>query len=376
MKKTLFISFIPVESSESAAIRNRNLIVGLDKLGYAVDVITPRSKGRYLFGTDVTMIYLNNEWPASSESAGKDSVTTKGKTILKGIYHKVSIYGSTLKYLKYVDLNALPAKKYDFVISSSDPVTSHLAVPKLKRQGLVFDKWIQYWGDPYMGDITRQNVYPEAFLKYIERSLQKDADKIVYVSPFTLENQKKLYPKYASRYCFLPIAYSGTEMYSGYINGPLKIGYFGAYKSEVRNILPLYQACKKMEQQVELYIVGNSDLKLESCSNVRCFHRMEPDELRHYEDLCDVFVCLLNLKGNQLPGKLYHCAGTNKPILVIVDGDNKEEIIKYLDGFHRFILANNDEASICRVLNDPELKQPAKPCTLLSPESIAADFLS
>ncbi len=55
-------------------------------------------------------------------------------------------------------------------------------------------------------------------------------------------------------------------------------------------------------------------------------------------------VCILNKSGTQIPGKLCNYAGTNKTILVLVDGDCGKEIQSYFKKFNIYIFVNNKES--------------------------------
>ncbi len=48
----------------------------------------------------------------------------------------------------------------------------------------------------------------------------------------------------------------------------------------------------------------------------------------------------------QIPGKIYHLAGTNKKIIIILDGENEEGILKYLRSFNRFYFCKNNTQDI------------------------------
>jgi translation initiation factor 2 beta subunit (eIF-2beta)/eIF-5 len=45
-------------------------------------------------------------------------------------------------------------------------------------------------------------------------------------------------------------------------------------------------------------------------------------------------------------------SSTNKPILVIMDGENEENIEKYLRSFKRFHICKNDQKSIEKAINE------------------------
>ena len=146
---------------------------------------------------------------------------------------------------------------------------------------------------------------------------------------------------------FVPTPAIKPILYPACQNNVFMIGYFGAYESHIRDIMPLYKACEALGKEVFLTVVGNSDLKLENKDNIEIRGRMDVNEL---EKNADLLICLLNKKGTQIPGKLYFNAATNKRVLVIVDGDRQDEMIEFLKKFDRFYICHNDFSSIVESL--------------------------
>ena len=103
---------------------------------------------------------------------------------------------------------------------------------------------------------------------------------------------------------------------------------------------------------MQLNICGATDLKLESMNNIKILPRQNLSIIREYEKKSDVLICLCNKKGTQIPGKIYHYAATNKPILIILDGENKDKLKKYFESFNRFILCENNIESISNIINN------------------------
>ena len=103
------------------------------------------------------------------------------------------------------------------VISTSDPKTSHLFVKKLIEEGLKYGKWVQHWGDPLSGDITSSLIFPQSYIRKVEKNMISKADKIVYVSHFTAEMQKNNYPKFNELLSILE-KYNGRSGCTSYID--------------------------------------------------------------------------------------------------------------------------------------------------------------
>ena len=70
------------------------------------------------------------------------------------------------------------------------------------------------------------------------------------------------------------------------------------------------------------------------------------NEADQAESNADVLVCICNLRGTQIPGKIYYLTNYLKPIIVIVDGEYKEELKDYFESMNRFIVCENNENAI------------------------------
>lgn len=362
--KILYISTEPLEYNSSANISNIAILKGLISLGCEISTLTtkPEVNSACLDNTLNQLIFKERFWlergKLHSQFTSKKDVT-KGnskksiKSIIKRIIYKsymaTFIYDPKKSAIKSLN-NTTVKGEFDIIISASDPKSSHLLAKKLiELKPNIGRTWIQYWGDPFAIDIATKRVWPKFIIKLVEKRLIKDADKIIYVSPLTLEEQRKNYPKYANKMEFLPLPYIEAIEYEnkGRHNGNLEMGYFGAYNSKIRDIKPLYNIIK--ESGVKLDICGDSDLQLESCENICIEKRIPYKEVQEKEGKVDVLVCICNKKGTQIPGKLYYYAATNKPILVLLDGES-EKIKTYLSQYNRFLICENKEEDIKKML--------------------------
>jgi len=171
-------------------------------------------------------------------------------------------------------------------------------------------------------------------------------DKILYVTPITVTNQKKYYPENANKmdWCPLPAYY---EREYPKTNNPKKIyGYFGQYFPKVRNLEPFYRAAK--EKEILVNIFGDPADLFESTKNIHIQPRVGLNELEEVENITDVLVFVANLKGGQIPGKIYQYSATNKTILFILDGAAEEQkiLIDYFKKFKRYVFCENNVQSI------------------------------
>ncbi|MBR2327688.1 MAG: hypothetical protein IKA51_03595 [Clostridia bacterium] len=335
-------------------LRALAVVKGLIEKGFKVDMLTLQTSAthvvnekEYDFLKDVNIIYANpNKAYNSIVSGAKTGLKQNAVKVLRKIYHTFSLYNYTGAIAKNIKIDILPSKEYEYVVAVSDPKTTHIAAKRLIEQGLTCNKLIEYWGDPLYGDITNKSIYPRFVYKIIEKNFLKIADKIVYTSPFTLEQEQRLYPKYRDKMIFTPTAYLEEKIYPEN-EGVFTVGYYGAYPSNVRNIIPLYDACAQMGNTVALNIVGNSDLTLEETENIKVYPR---GDISSFEAKTDLFVCVLNKSGTQIPGKLYHYAAYNKPVLVIEDGDFAEQMHGFIESFNRYYTCRNRKEDIIEAI--------------------------
>lgn len=265
-------------------------------------------------------------------------------------------------------VECLPSSKYDVIISSSNPYSSHRAVSRLIQKGIKANQWIEYWGDPLSNDVSRTNLVPEFILRHLEYNLLKDADKVVFVSPLTMEYEKRVHCDIKKKMSWLPIPYLNITSYQ---SGEY-ISYFGDYYKKNRNIMPLYEALVEFGRPS--IIAGDGDCEIESQGNVKVYPRCN---IRPFVEKTRVLVVVLNKQGTQIPGKFYHCAGSSVPVLVICDGSIVNDVKKYFSSYEKYWFCENSKNSIKEALLqiDSEYRL-SEPINDFRPEKIAIDFLS
>lgn len=384
----LFVTLFALETNTSVTKSNYGIIQGLMHLGHSVTLLMPEIDQGVSYFDDslelngITIERIKNEnvgQQIASHSAQATGIKKKLLSIARIVYGKCRIFDRTKALLSEAKHFSGFDKYYDIVISTSDPKTSHLFVKELIKCGLKYGKWIQHWGDPLAGDISKNNIYPNFYVEKIERRMIESADKVVYVSPFTLEAQEKRYSKERQKLSFVPLPCDECESENvEYTQSELlNIVYLGDYSSHIRDIIPLYTACSKMDF-VKLTIAGNTDVKLKESENIRIFPRVPQAQAKELENQADVIVSIGNLSGNQIPGKLYYSASGNKHIVVAIDGDNKAEMKRYLDSFNRFICCENTVESLTTALTtlkdmpEPKYETPKR----LLPMNIAREIIS
>lgn len=268
-------------------------------------------------------------------------------------------------------------KHYDLVISNSSPAASHkLASILIKKRNIHYKRWIQIWEDPWYHDL-----YGGHSIKILqeEDSLLKAGEEILYVSPLTLYYQKKHFPKYAQKMGFIPLPSMLIGNRENEITSEISFGYFGDYYSHTRNLKPFYDAL--LRTGMKGYIYGDSDIALSPSSNIDVSGRVTLDVLEKVQDRTSVLIHLCNLRGGQIPGKIYHYSATSKPILFILDGNEEEKNIlkKYFGKYHRYIFCENNENEITKAILSIAKnldKYYGEPVEAFYPKNVVSSFIN
>lgn len=287
----------------------------------------------------------------NTKTSGLRSLIGRAKSFVLSLYGAHGIYATFARKAKafYCDT------EFDYVLSISTPPASHLLAYNLLKAGRIKGKhWIQIWEDPWYTDAYgfsgKDSIYRE------EKRLLSFAEKICYVSPLTLENQKRLYPESADKMYWqpLPFYYKAEETPSH--EGPNRYGYFGDYVPAARNLAPFYEAAK--QTGIEVNICGNPSNLFAPTEAIHIHPRLPLQKLKPIEDSTNVLIFLCNRKGGQIPGKIYQYSATDKTILFIMDGTQEEQAVlkDYFGKFNRYVFCLNTAEDIARAIRDIEEK--------------------
>ena len=362
MSRIAVILTNPWEYNTSSMLRCRTIICALADSGHKVICFTPFPEYDNLYYVHSSIEHDNIELirfgkqksPSNQDNRNNNRVLRKRiSSIVRFFVRKVDVFGSSLLLLPYRSSisSRISKEKVDCIISFSDPMTAHMIGKYCKKKNPCV-KYIQQWGDPLAADTIAKTAQPVWVRKLIEKSMIKLANRVYYVSPFTLEEQKKLYPKQSEKMRFLPtpsLPYCEIDNTSNHEG--IVMGYFGSYNSKARNILPLYEAARKVND-LTLYIIGDSDVKLESAENIRIIPRVSKEDLDSYIQQVDVIICLMNKKGNQIPGKVYHDASSTKDILLIKDGEYGDSIQLFFEKYNHYTFVENNVTAISTAFED------------------------
>lgn len=285
--------------------------------------------------------------PSVTNSAGgSGGITQKIKSILLSMYGIHGIYATFVRKAQRFRSDV----DYDYILSISTPVTSHLLTHNLLKAGHIHGKhWIQIWEDPWHSDVYGFNGSDK--IRREEQRLLSFAQKVCYVSPLTLKNQQQKYPESAHKMFWQPLPfYYQSDDVAAAAFGTNRYGYFGDYAPAARNLAPFYEAAK--ETGIEVNICGNPSNLFASTESIHIHPRLPLDQLKPIEDSTNVLIFLCNRKGGQIPGKIYQYSATNKTILFIMDGTEDEQVVlkEFFGKFNRYVFCQNTKEDIARAI--------------------------
>ena len=286
-----------------------------------------------------------------SQSGRKQGIisrlVSKLKSFVLSLYGVHGIYSTFVRKAKHFRSGT----HYDYVLSLSTPVASHLLAHKLlKKRNVCANHWVQIWEDPWYIDAYGINDNKKVFNE--ERRLLSFAEKVCYVSPLTLRNQQKLFPESAHKMYWQPLPYYYKDEAPVAVPAkPTVYGYFGDYAPAARNLEPFYEAAKKTG--IIVNICGRPNNLFPSTENIHIHPRLPLVQLKPLEDKTNVLIFLCNRKGGQIPGKIYQYSATEKTILFIMDGTEEEKQVlhDFFAPFRRYVFCENTVESITSAIH-------------------------
>ncbi len=281
------------------------------------------------------------------KSAGKSGIKRKIKDFILSLYGVHGIYATFVRKAQKFRLD----ENFDYILSLSTPPSSHLIAHNLLKAGRIKgEHWIQIWEDPWHSDVYGFNGAGK--IRKEEARLLSYAEKVCYVSPLTLENQKRFYPESADKMFWQPLPfYYQSDVVNENESNKNRYGYFGDYAPASRDLAPFYQAASAAG--IEVNICGNPSNLFASKDDIHIYPRLPLDQLKPIEDSTNVLVFLCNRKGGQIPGKIYQYSASDKTILFILDGTEQEQKVlkEFFGKFNRYVFCQNTVEDIARAIN-------------------------
>lgn len=367
--KILVVAGYCLQVNSSANLCHLAYINGLLECGHQVDLISVSAKNQpvdpsippaavrkpYLYDAALYEQLSNRKRmaaaPAAPEAggsaapAGGPSLMSRIKAAVRGLY---GVYATDIIWYHHAK-QFRSREHYDLVISLAFPPASHKLTDRLLRKGrLKADRWLQIWEDPWYADIYGLCHTPR--VRREESALLARAQRVLYVSPLTLMYQKQAFPEYARKMSWMPLPSYYRAEQTDVSFDRLTFGYFGDYATNTRNLRPFYEAAAELG--LDTVICGNSDAGFASTDTISIHPRLPLAELKHHEDRTNALIFLCNLRGGQIPGKIYQYAATNKLVLFVLDGTDEEKaaLRDYFEPFGRFVFCENDKASIAEAI--------------------------
>lgn len=330
-----------------------------------------RKNTRGVIPVDVNKITQDSE---RTKRSIKQRIRNTAKSLFYFVFKSHPYYGSDWTWIKHASKYKSDVK-YDLVVSNSSPASSHKLVQILTEKNRIrYDRWIQIWEDPWYHDLY--GGLPES-TKNEEHFLLQSASEIYYVSPLTLMYQKQFFADCSDKMKCVPLPYLDfSKNNSTNEIEPNSFGYFGDYFSVTRNLLPFYEALK--QSGYKGYIYGDSDLTLRRTDSIQVSGRVTLESLSKIQNKTEILVHLSNLKGGQIPGKIYHYSATSKPILFILDGteDEKKVLRDFFGKFNRYYFCENNIDDILTVMKQiTHDRKSFTPVYIFKPKNIVSQLL-
>lgn len=305
---------------------------------------------KFIPQADTTIVATNSQaqQTQTANTRKRISLRAMAKQIFYTLFKPDPVYPLNATWLK----NAAKFKsaiEYDLVVSNSSPSASHKLVSILTSKGRIkYKRWVQIWEDPWYHDLY--GGHSDAILAE-EHALLRDAKEIYYVSPLTTHYQKIYFADCAENMKNIPLPFLAFGEEGSSPNSKITFGYFGDYFAHTRNLRPFYEAM--IATNSSGYIYGDSDLRLQGNEKLVVSGRVTLDILEKVQKQTSVLIHLCNLRGGQIPGKIYHYSATTKPILFILDGTEEEKkIIKeHFAQYDRYFFCDNTKEDIELAIN-------------------------
>ena len=170
MSKFLFVSSYDLRRNTSGNIRTVALMNALHANGHVVHCIfvpsshnSDKSIYENLMKIDKCISFPNGEISFINQPLIKKEQKGLGSAIrnkIISIYSSLTVYDvfeiALLKLSKY-DLSEID-NSYDFIVSSSEPRSSHKFAEKIIKLKNLKSKWVLYWGDPMSNDVASTKI--------------------------------------------------------------------------------------------------------------------------------------------------------------------------------------------------------------------------
>lgn len=376
--KILYVSSLIFKKSSSASIRNIGLIEGLVENNIDVEILTikyperledgylkNKLKNLKIYYSDLKI--LNSYLSSKNELNGEKKVNIikkmiyKGINIIKPVIKDLYFFPDVDKeWISEFDKLHIDFTQYDLIISSSDTKTSHYIGEKIKKSNPLIP-WFQIWGDPWASDIGLKGLR-KLRAKIKEGKLLEKADKVFYVSPFTVAEMKMKYKKFQPKINYIPRGFLEEVIAKNTSKKELIMTYTGVL-NENRNITPFlekikeYNEINKKKIIFKLYGSINEDY-LKKLKEYKFFEYMGSVSFEKIKEVYrkSDYLLFIDNGGNttQIPGKIYDYLGTNRKIVCLFKKENK--ISDYFKNKLNLLVFTNENIDMEKIIKSDDGK--------------------
>lgn len=261
----IFLGFISLNKGASSSIRNNQIISELKRKGCKITEID----FYYPFQTKIKIIQI------------------------------FSLIGLFIKSFFIILINF----KRELTISTNPKFL--VVIPCILRK-----RFTLYLGDPFVGDVSKNDSYFYTFLWKYSKNLIKE---LVVFSPFLYQRFK----------------YEGTNAKLKFIqrspihNLPIMSGegilYLGDFNSIDRNFEPVITVLNELNIKLDIFGVGNLEIISKKTNNIKLYARRSFSEIFNIIPNYKLMLIILNRSGLQVPGKLYDFADAPFKVLILYE---------------------------------------------------------
>jgi len=381
-KKILLIAygFPPLISPQS--LRWFYLVRELVFKGYSIDIITIKMPERFKDLLDEIPVtteihrtfpgffhYFTYKYSRESKKDADCACVNKSSFFWKMLS---SIHRAVFKFLNFlcipdIYIEWLPfsfikvlrlagLKKYDVVISSSEPRTCHLVAYLLKKK--VNIPWLADFGDPWVYPIPTEKI--SSFKRYLLYSLEnrviRNAERITVAS----EGIERLYNR---TYNVKDKVYNMAQGYDPYIFSKIKVEisrnfkivYCGSFYKKLRDPSAFFEAITEIDRDdIKVEIAGRINefaitIEKNYSKHIKYLGFLNHEDSLKLEKTATILLHLGNASDMQIPGKIYEYFGAQRPILCI-EGSGGDPSSELVNKYNRGVVVENDKYQIKKAI--------------------------
>lgn len=288
--------------------------------------------------------------------------TKRKYTIFKKILNRLYIYPDrfffNLIYYKKQIRKRLIQNHYDLIIIGVHPF-SFLSLATFTKKQQPDLHVIVDMTDPLTANVSYIDDFyiHEKFIGWYEKKHFQNIDTLIVLNEEIKEFYKKKYYSLKK----IIVLEQGTDPSVSLEskeknNNKLELIYAGIFYEKIREPYKLYEAINIFSGEIRLSVFGGLKKVFLPPLNERFYFgsRITKELANKKTNEADIIVFIDNYKGIQIPGKLFDCLATKKPILFIYENEHSPTL-KYLKEYKGIFYTKNDSDQIVEKLNEISL---------------------